>query len=281
MVNHSYGGRFAGRTALVTGGGSGIGAALTGALAAAGADVRCADIDVAAAERVVGAIDGPGKAVALALDVTDAEAVRAAVDDIVDESGSIDLIFNNAGIFIGGETQLLTLEQWNRIIDINLRGVVHGVHAAYPHMIAARGGHIVNTASAAGLMASGLLTSYCATKFAVVGLSDALRSEAVGHGIGVTVVCPSAVETPILDSGKVGSFPGRSFLLGAEKSTRAYPPDRLAAEILAAVAANRSRVVVPRRTRIGWYLNRIAPRVIERRLNNYVREQVAASRAND
>ncbi|MBH0776453.1 SDR family NAD(P)-dependent oxidoreductase [Nocardia bovistercoris] len=268
--------RFVGRTAIVTGGGSGIGAALTGALVAAGARVWCADIDPAAAERVAAAARGPGTVTAVLLDVTDAEAVRSLVDGVVADAGRIDLMFNNAGIVLGGQTHLLTLEQWNRIIDINVRGVVHGVHAAYPHMIAAGSGHIVNTASAAGLMASGLLTSYSTTKFAVVGLSDALRSEAGVHGVGVTVVCPSAVETPILDKGGVGDFRGRAFLLGAEKTKHAYSPQRLAEDVLVAVARDRARVVVPRRTRIGWLLSRIAPGFIERRMADYVRQELRA-----
>src|SRR4051794_11415364 len=165
----------AGRTALVTGGGSGIGAPLTKTLAGGGAIVFCTDIDVTAAQ--VTALALPNT-VAAYLDVTDAAAVQRAVDAVVAEHGHIDLIFNNAGIAIGGETELISLEQWNQIIDINLRGVVHGVVAAYPQMIKQGRGQIVNTASMGGLMAAGLLTSYIATKHAVVGLSLALRSEA-------------------------------------------------------------------------------------------------------
>lgn len=268
------GSRFAGRSALVTGGGSGIGAALVDALVTAGAHVHCADIDGAAAARVAEAARGPGTATAVVLDVTDAAAVERAVAGAAAASGRLDLLFNNAGIVIGGPTEQLTLEQWNRIIDINLRGVVHGVQAAYPRMVAAGTGHIVNTASAAGLMASGLLTSYCATKFAVVGLSDALRSEAVHHGVGVTVVCPSAVETPILDSATGSGFSGRSFFLGAERTARAYSPQRLATEVLAAVAGNRPRVVVPGRTRLGWYVSRLAPGFLAGRTADYVRTQL-------
>lgn len=265
--------RFRDCTAIVTGGGSGIGAALTTALVAAGAVVWCTDIDADAALRVSTAATGPGSAQARGLDVTDAAAVQALVDEVVDRSGRLDFMFNNAGIVIGGQTHLLTLQQWDQILDVNIRGVVHGVHAAYPHMIAAGSGHIINTASAAGLMASGLLTSYCTTKFAVVGLSNALRSEAVRHGVGVTVVCPSAVETPILDKGAVGTFPGRDFFLGAERTKKAYPPERLASEILAAVAQNKPWLVVPRRTRIGWALCRMLPALAQRRLTDYVQRQ--------
>ena len=160
--------RFAGKQAIVTGAGSGIGAALCRALAGAGADVVCTDVDGAAAERTAASLATPG--IAAQLDVTDAAAVQRAVDDVVERTGRIDLLFNNAGITWGGDTELLTLDQWNSIIDVNIRGVVHGVHAAYPHMVRQRSGHIVNTASMAGLAAAGRITSYVMTKHAIVGL---------------------------------------------------------------------------------------------------------------
>ena len=118
---------FAGKTAVVTGGGSGIGAALCRALVGAGADVLCTDIDGEAAAAVAAAARGPGSARAARLDVTDAAAVQAAVDGVAARAGRLDLMFNNAGIAWGGDTELLTLDQWNAIIDVNIRGVVHGV----------------------------------------------------------------------------------------------------------------------------------------------------------
>ena len=153
------------------------------------------------------------KARAARLDVTDAAAVQAVVDEVVSRAGRLDLMFNNAGICWGGDTELLTLDQWNAIIDVNIRGVVHGIAAAYPLMLRQGHGHIVNTASMAGLTAAGQITSYVTTKHAVVGMSLALRSEAVPRGVGVLVVCPAAVETPILDKGAVGGFVGRDYFL--------------------------------------------------------------------
>ena len=141
------------------------------------------------------------------------------------DAGALDVMFNNAGISIGGETEELTLDHWNSIIDVNIRGVVHGVHAAYPVMVRQGSGHIVNTASMGGLMAAGLLTSYVMTKHAVVGLSLALRSEAAAHGVGVTAVCPSAVDTPILDKGAVGRFHGRDYFLKGQGVRRPLDPD--------------------------------------------------------
>ena len=108
---------FSGKTAIVTGAGSGIGAALCRALASAGADVVCTDVDVDAAERTASALGDRVRSARL--DVTDAAAVQAVVDDVVARSGRLDLIFNNAGIVWGGDTELLTLDQWNAIIDVN------------------------------------------------------------------------------------------------------------------------------------------------------------------
>ena len=255
---------FSGKQAIVTGAGSGIGAALARALVAAGADVSCTDIDAAAAERTAGAATGPGSARFARLDVTDAGAVQAAVDEVVSRTGRLDLMFNNAGIVWGGDTELITLDQWNAIIDVNIRGVVHGVAAAYPVMIGQGHGHIVNTASLAGLVPAGRLTSYAMTKHAVVGLSLALRSEAASRGVGVLVVCPGAVETPILDKGAVGDFEGRSFFLAGQRSQTAYHPDRLAGDVLRAVDQNRAILVVPRLARAGWLFVRLAPTVMQR-----------------
>ncbi|NYG57321.1 NAD(P)-dependent dehydrogenase (short-subunit alcohol dehydrogenase family) [Nocardioides daedukensis] len=261
--------RFTGRSALVTGAGSGIGAALARALAAAGAEVTCADIDLAAAV----AVAEPLGAHAVHLDVTDAAAVQAAVDEIVERHGRLDLLFNNAGITLGGETEQLTLQQWNDIIDVNLRGVVHGVVAAYPQMIAQGSGHIINTASMGGLMAAGLLTSYVTTKHAVVGLSLALRTEAAAKGVGVTVVCPSAVDTPILDKGEVGRFNGRDYYLKGQGIRQPLPPEVLAGEVLEAVAANRAMLVTPRVSRIAWRIGRLAPRFVQWSAIRFVAKQ--------
>src|SRR3954447_8385185 len=185
-----------GRIAIVTGGGSGIGEALSRALAGRGDTVVVADIDGAAAERVAGEISGH----AAKVDVRDAASVQALVDDTVAAHGRLDLMVNNAGIAVGGDALELTVAHWDRIIDINLRGVVHGIQAAYPVMAKQRSGHIVNTASMAGLTAPAFMAPYVAVKHAVVGLSMSLREEAKAHDVNVTVVCPFWIDTPILDS---------------------------------------------------------------------------------
>src|ERR671915_112136 len=189
-------------TAIVTGGASGIGRAIAAALVARGVNVTVADLNGAGAEQVAAELSagGAGQAAAAKLDVTNADAVAALYRSIRDEHGSLDYVFNNAGIAIGGLAEELTLDHWNKAIDVNLKGVVHGVHAAYPIMLAQGAGHIVNTASLAGLVPMPMGIPYTATKHAVVGLSLGLRAEAASRGVKVSVVCPGFVDTPLLSS---------------------------------------------------------------------------------
>ncbi|GAB3239500.1 SDR family oxidoreductase [Mycolicibacterium hippocampi] len=260
----------AGRHAIVTGAGSGIGAALCRALDLAGAHVLCTDVDAEAADETASSLSG--RARAARLDVTDAGAVQATVDDVVARTGRLDLMFNNAGIVWGGDTELLTLDQWNAIIDVNVRGVVHGIAAAYPQMLRQGHGHIVNTASMAGLTAAGQVTSYVATKHAVVGMSMALRSEAVPRGVGVLVVCPAAVETPILDKGAVGGFVGRDYFLQSQGG-KPYDADRLARDTLRAIDRNKAILVKPPVAHAQWLFARAAPTLMNRMAMRFVSAQ--------
>ena len=251
-----------GRIAIVTGGGSGIGEALCRALDARGDTVVVADIDGPAAERVAGDLRN---ATAAKVDVREPEAVHALVDDTVAAHGRLDLMFNNAGIGVGGDVLELTVAHWDRIIDINLRGVVHGVQAAYPVMARQRSGHIINTGSLAGLTAPSFMTPYVAVKHAVVGLSFALRGEAAEHNVGVTVLCPGFVDTPILDSMGPDDLPKtRLAATGgirdmAKKMHPLYPPAQLAQDVLAAVDRNKPIVIVPWQARLLWRLTRLTP----------------------
>ncbi len=270
---------FTGKQAIVTGAGSGIGAALCRALVAAGADVVCADIDGTAAANTAEPRGGPGAARSATLDVADAAAVQAAVDEVVARTGRLDLMFNNAGIAWGGDTELLTLQQWNAIIDVNIRGVVHGVAAAYPVMLRQGHGHIVNTASMGGLAAVGQITSYVMTKHAVVGLSLALRSEAVSRGVGVLAICPAAVETPLLDKGAIGGFVGRDYYLRGQGMKAAYDPDRLARAALRAIERNKALLVVPKRAHATWLFARLAPGLLQRFSIGFIARQRARQTA--
>src|SRR5664280_2465562 len=140
-------------------------------------------------------------------DVTGAGALSQSVGRFAAEHGGLDFMFNNAGIAVGGEVRDLSLAHWQRVVDVNLMSVIHGVAAAYPLMIEQGRGHIVNTASLSGLVPSPLLVPYSTTKHAVVGLSIGRRVEAADHGVRVSVVCPGVIETPLLDKGNPGDLP--------------------------------------------------------------------------
>jgi len=254
---------FAGQAAIVTGGGSGIGAALVSALAARGACVVVVDIDEAGAASVAERVrSAGGKASAAGLDVRDAAAVADLVSQVAGERGGLGLMFNNAGIAVGGLVEELTLDHWNRVIDVNLRGVVHGVHAAYPVMLRQGYGHIVNTASLAGLVPGPGLAPYAAAKHAVVGLSLSLRAEGASRGIRVSAVCPGFVDTPLL--GKVNEgLPqteiGANAAAGVARLGKLYQADLLAQDVLRGVERNRALIIAPRSARVAWRMARYAP----------------------
>jgi len=258
---------FEGAVAVVTGGASGIGRALGEELARRGAAVVLADVQADEAAAAAGQLAAAGRrAAGVALDVTDASAVARVIDGVAAEHGRLDFVFNNAGIAVGGELRDHTLEAWNRIIDVNLRGVVHGVQAAYPLMLRQGFGHIVNTASMAGLVTGPFLGSYATTKHAVVGLSKALRVEAAASGVRVSVLCPGVIRTPILSGGRFGIFLGplsepRQRELGLRAFERLRPMDvgRFAATALDRVARNRAIIVVPGWWKVLWWLDRLSP----------------------
>ena len=270
------------RIAIITGAASGIGQALATALVARGDTVVVADIDGDGAGRVAGELarQGPGAATPAVVDVRDAGAVQALVDQTRDEHGRLDVMVNNAGIGIGGDVSELLLAHWDRLIDVNLRGVVHGVHAAYPVMVEQGSGHIVNTASLAGLLPSPGLTPYAMTKHAVVGLSLSLRLEAAANGVRVTAVCPGVVDTPILDKGGPDDLPkpalsGHAREFFRHYQPRFYSPDRLAQDVVRGIDRNAALVVAPASARVAWYLWRYAPLVV----NQMAARQLAWARA--
>ena len=260
---------FAGASAVVTGGASGIGRALAVELVARGSNVLVADIDRSGADAVAAGLAGSatGRARAATMDVTDAASVAEGIDRFATDHDGLDFLFNNAGIGVGGEVSQLTPEHWRRAIDVNLLGVINGVTAAYPGMIERGRGHIVNTASLAGLLPSPLLVPYSTTKHAVVGLSVGLRVEAADHGVRVSVLCPGVIETPLLDRGnpedlpEVDSMPDIRAML-TELMGKPYPAASLADDALDAVALNRPVIVAPRRAKVVWAAYRAWPGLV-------------------
>jgi NAD(P)-dependent dehydrogenase (short-subunit alcohol dehydrogenase family) len=190
---------FRGRVAVITGGGGGIGAALARAFAARGARLALADVDLAAAEAVAKSLAAGGaEAEAFAVDVTDRADVARLADAVAARFGRVHIVCNNAGVALGGQMWSAPLEDWEYTMAVNFWGVLYGVQAFVPRLLAqGEGGHIVNTASMAGLTGMSFLGMYCASKFAVVGLTESLSRELRPRGIGVSVLCPMIVETGI------------------------------------------------------------------------------------
>ncbi|MEM7437910.1 MAG: SDR family oxidoreductase [Myxococcota bacterium] len=247
-----------GKVAIITGGARGIGRGLAEVAGEKGCSLILADINGPLLESTVEELRAAGIHVeGQTVDVRDAAAVRDLVQGAHRKLGRIDYLFNNAGINVFAELLDTSLEDWNELIDVNLRGVIHGVHFAYPIMREQGFGHIVNTASVAGIAPTPAEGAYAATKHAVVGLSTTLRMEAAAHGVKVSVVCPGAVDTPILSTSKHVKFDANAILeLSPEKP---MPPRRAAERILRNVERGRFFIVISKTANAFWRVYRYAP----------------------
>jgi NAD(P)-dependent dehydrogenase (short-subunit alcohol dehydrogenase family) len=239
-----------GKTAFVTGGASGIGLALGRAFAAAGMNVMLADIETDALAAAVGTLRDLGPGVrGVSCDVADPVSVERAAEAAFDAFGNVHVVCNNAGVGGGSGIDAISLENWRWVLDVNLMGVVHGIRTFLPHIRAhGEGGHIVNTASMAG-MNSGLgFSPYSASKFAVVNMSEGLAMQLAPLGIGVTVLCPGFVRTRISESARnrserygpaltpdPASPAGRLAAHLAERGRSGLDPDAVAAQVLTAM----------------------------------------------
>ncbi len=255
---------FDGATAIVTGAASGIGRALAEELARRGCEVVLGDLQIEQTEEVASyIIAAGGKATAIQIDVRDFPAMERVVRDTLKRCGRLDHIFNNAGIGIGGGVNQYSIEDWNYIIDVNLRGVINGVQAAYPIMIGQGFGHIINTASMAGLLPSPGYVAYATTKHAIVGLSVSLRAEAALLGVHVSVLCPGVISTPIWEGGgkygKTYSIIPPELVKQLLKKARPMPPDIFAKKVLGLVARNKAIIIVPALWKLRWWSNRVSP----------------------
>jgi NAD(P)-dependent dehydrogenase (short-subunit alcohol dehydrogenase family) len=243
------------QVAIVTGGASGIGQALCHALATRGAVVIVADINVEGAQDVAEAIRRRGgQAAAQKVDVADAGSVQQLIQHTVATHKRLDYLFNNAGIAVTADARDLRAEHWHRVIAVNLLGVIYGIQAAYPFMAQQGYGHIVNTASLAGLLPYPTNLPYATTKHAVVGLSLSLRAEAADLGVKVSVVCPGWVQS--------GIYAASPTLNVRHEQQTAFPfklmeADTAARRILAGVARNQPVIVFPPYARVLWWVYRM------------------------
>ena len=248
----------AGDVAVITGGASGIGRALADTLITRDLVVVLADRD----EEALAAAVANNPAIGMPLDVTDLDSFIRVVDDVIDRCGRIDVLFNNAGVGFGGELRDLAPQDWDdwmNVINVNLLGVVHEIRAVYPHMVKRGKGRIVNTSSAGGLFPLPMLSSYTASKYAVVGLSHALRAEARDLGVGVSVICPGRVKTAITGRGKVINIDKSAALHG--RRTHGISPQRCAEQIMRGVDRNAAMIVITHLAKALWLLNRLSPKI--------------------
>jgi NAD(P)-dependent dehydrogenase (short-subunit alcohol dehydrogenase family) len=256
--------QFKGQIAVVTGAGSGIGRSMALLLAKLGAKVHVADINGEAAGKTATEIEkAGGSALPHALDVTDADAVAAFAADVYAADGRVDILHNNAGIGHGGPIDETPLEDWQKVLSVNLFGVINGLNAFVPRMIEQGGNsHIVNTASMAGLAASAGMAPYCTSKFGVVGMSLALDPELQPKGIRVTALCPGVIDTAIVkDSTMRGAIEGNHQKLTDFYKKRGASPDVVARDAVTAIV--KKQVIKPSpwwQVVPGWWLMRVSPR---------------------
>jgi NAD(P)-dependent dehydrogenase (short-subunit alcohol dehydrogenase family)/pimeloyl-ACP methyl ester carboxylesterase len=267
-----YADRFGGQLVLVTGAGSGIGRATAYAFAEAGARVVAVDRDAEAAARTaeMSRLIGAPAAWAETVDVSDEQAMEKLAEKVATEYGVVDVLVNNAGIGLSGSFFDTTPEDWKKVLDVNLWGVIHGCRLFGKQMAErGQGGHIVNTASAAAYQPSKALPAYSTSKAAVLMLSECLRAELAGQGIGVTAICPGFVNTNITSTAHFAGVDAEEEKRRQKKSARLYglrnyPPEKVADAILRAVVRGEAVVPVTAEARGAYLMSRFTPRALRR-----------------
>jgi short-subunit dehydrogenase len=250
-----------GTTALVTGAGSGIGRATAAALAREGVRVHAVDIDPARVAATAAAIAADGSARGHTVDVADPVAVTALADALRASGEEVDILVNCAGVLVTGAAEEVALADWQRVFSINVFGAVHTVRAFVPAMLARGRGHVVNVASLAGLVPFPFVAPYTATKFALLGMSQAMAMELAHRGVTVTAVCPGAVRTALYTAEPM-TLPGNAREKVVALIERgALPPERIARDIVRAVRKRRTLVVRAGPARPLWAIYGLAPRL--------------------
>lgn len=263
----------------MTGAASGIGLATARLLAERGMSLAICDIDRDGLARIAGELErGDKLCVAELTDVANRADVVRFAERVHERVEAVDLLVNNAGIAVLGRFCDVPLDEWERVVSVNLNGVAFSCHAFLPRMIARdKGGQIINVASMAGYVATPRLASYHATKFGVVGFSESLRLELASQGIGVSAICPGVIDTPIVASSRTYGVSAAVMERAARTfRRRGYHPERVARAILRAAQTNPVIQPVSPEAHLGYWAKRIAPRALEllaRAVDRRVEEQ--------
>jgi NAD(P)-dependent dehydrogenase (short-subunit alcohol dehydrogenase family) len=254
------------RSVFVTGAASGIGRAAAEAAAREGAVLHLTDVQADLLETVAGEIRRDGGAVpfARAADLSDYDAVRSLAADLTRDHGSMDVVMNVAGISTWGTVRSLDHRDWQRLVDVNLMGPIHVIEELVPPMIeAGRGGHLVNVSSAAGIIGMPWHAAYSASKFGLRGVSEVLRFDLRRYGIGVSLVCPGGVRTPLTQTVRIAGIDQESPAFRQAQAgfhKRAVTPEQAAEAILKGVRRNRYWVYTSNDIRLVHLLQRHFPR---------------------
>jgi len=250
---------------VVTGAGSGIGRATSLAFAKEGARVAACDVDQARLDALATEL-GDRALLVRKVDVSSRAQMSAFADEVHALVPAVDVIVNNAGVAIGGTFLETTLDDWDWLLGINLKGVVHGCHFFIPKMVArGTGGHVINISSIFGIYPAPNVTAYVASKFAVRGLSLSLRAELERHKIGVTAICPGMINTAIISDSRMNAhIAGRKLKVAETFAQRGAPPETVARAILDAVRTNPPVRTVGRDAKLLAALTRMAPQITSR-----------------
>lgn len=251
-----------GKTVLITGAASGIGRELTLASAREGAIVLLVDVDAGGLkelERLLRAAGAEHRS--YIADVSDREVVRGLTGEVQGEFGGLDILINNAGVFVWADFADTTLEDWEWLMGVNLWGPILTIKAFLPKMIERGSGHIVNVASLGGLVTMPTLSGYSTTKFGLVGLTETLQHELEPHNIAVTLVCPGNIRTPIIDHTVVRGYDKEKLARMSYGIIPRLAADKAASRIIAGIKKGKAMMVLTPSANVMWYVKRLSTNI--------------------
>lgn len=267
---HSY---FKGKSVFITGAGSGIGQATAQTFAGFGCHLILTDINEQGLTETVAQCESAAASIETHIvDVADFDAMKAMADDIHTRFNPVDVVVNNAGIALGGRFSESTVEDWNKVMDINIMGVVHGCKLFLPNMQAVKSGHVINIASIAGIVSPPNMVVYATSKFAVMGLTEGIRAEVADDNITVTAICPGLIKTNIMDNAPYFGTKEEQETLKANLGAREGSTDLVTKAIVNAIMKNKVVVPVKRGAWVMYYTKRLFPGLFNRMMIKLARK---------